>query len=249
MDKNIEELFGLSELYESSLFLDDEYSIMLTESKMTKLLSTNKELSKKVSKTESEFEKNKKKVKDIGIIDIDKLTGDIKANSRAIKRDIKNGKSKSEVIKNIIGEYFDISNYDDFIENSESVVILSIVIAIQATIVTIMMLMLPGVVVTIINAIVIAPITEEIGSYLSVKGDTSESYELLFNVIRFATHLTSDSGMPNFITGGLFSVLMHYTNSAIKKYYDREEDNLEKGTAISIAINATYNTLSIFAVK
>lgn len=156
-------------------------------------------------------------------------------------------------IKNIIT---DVSGGDDVVS---SIILLSIVICVNTMFSALFTILLGPVGGNIITAVLIAPITEEIGKLVAVKIEKDHSgniYNVIFNVTEFTIYVTSmlstGISLPLAIGVRIPAVIMHTVNNfIISTGYKKDIKNGHKeetagsvATMITMCIHGLFNALA-----
>jgi uncharacterized DUF497 family protein len=105
-----------------------------------------------------------------------------------------------------------------------------------------------------ITAVAIAPITEEIAKFISIKRGHAGEFGFVFNALEFAQYLIQYGPMVGYAKMAvvrIFPVIMHYSTIIVEKYFNDKGEktgnkSLDKiGLVIGMAIHALWNFLAV----
>lgn len=102
-----------------------------------------------------------------------------------------------------------------------------------------------------LTAVIVAPVTEEIGKYLAIKGKMGSEFLLVFNIGEYLSYIAQGlaAGM-NLTTIALIRiipVIMHYYTAQVQVKAQRKDKELT-GLSVAIIIHAVYNFIMSLGV-
>lgn len=140
-------------------------------------------------------------------------------------------------------------------DTTKSIVLLLIVIAINSFIMTLCMIMTPICpLASVLPAIMIAPITEEIAKQISIRGNYPWLYTSIFAGTEMALYLVNLTAMGISlgiaVLARVTAVMFHFTTMIIQKsFYDSgietgDESKKQTGLFIAMILHCTWNSLA-----
>lgn len=93
-------------------------------------------------------------------------------------------------------------------------------------------------------SVFIAPIVEEYSKYISIKGDYTKTFFVIFNIFEFTLYVSRFFGIISLgplLLMRFLAVLLHLITTYVQYKFNKEEENSKTGLAAGIMIHTFWN--------
>jgi hypothetical protein len=170
---------------------------------------------------------------------VSKVAGNSKSDLQFILKKLANTKEINikNIAKSLLLLYFVI-----FVGTYLQMIIGSILITAGVSLVAANVLLI------IITIVIIAPITEEVAKFISIKSDFSTTFLIVFNTFEFTKYVRSlykTLGIKIIIMR-IAAIIMHYSTSFVQSFFISKEKN-KLGLFLGILIHSLWNGFAIWS--
>jgi len=206
--------------------ITENYSICLQESILTKQITNIKlNFAKFTSFLDSNKEKITSKIKNIenqliaGGVNIKELE---KIGAKHASISTKQIKSKNfNVSRTIDSIIYEFQRGNIFSQITMAIAILCVIVLLNSFFHTLFLLYFSKKVAWALTAVIIAPLVEETGKFISIQQNSTMTYFIVFNIFEFGLYLynmlNDGFGLPMIIIGRSMTVMMHGFTTLIQK--------------------------------
>lgn len=232
------------ELYEIEIF--DK-----TKDQINKIVKgkTIKGFKSKLNNIEKELKQSKIQVHEVKSI--------ITKHAKNTIKDVKNANANVNVESNnilvnnfkaMIAEFSEKGFMDQALNLGNSILLLLVVLIINTFFMTIAFQLFGFSLGMIILAVLIAPITEEVSKYISIKRNHSGAFFIIFNAFEITTYVSQmlmlGVSAPVAIAVRLVAAFMHFFTTSIQRHYiDKKQDKI--GVYLAIFIHGLWNLMAV----